>query len=582
MSGKKKLAMKLIELFSLKKSICKFFVNKSSFSCFFVFKCSILALTHGSLNTHFSLFKNNDKYNNKKGSLMSDIPADVLEQRLTVPPAIEKLAPISISERLDAMDILRGMALIGILLMNIEWFNRAIASLGSQDTSLTGLDHAIGWLIRCFVEGKFYKLFALLFGMGFAVMLIRAKEANRPFGAWFSRRMLVLIALGFLHMVFLWSGDILHDYGVAGLLLLAWITLLKKPRFQKYDNPKSFFKLSVVWLSIPIVMSVFAGIGFGLFNDTEDLTAQWQEQILVAKRVEEINLTNQASALQDSDLLAVKSAAELMAEAELIEDISTEEDKLFANAAIEEAQNTDEELIELQAQAIVNQQAEMQQEVDKEIIAFTQNSYWQATEFRFNFALFMLMFTIPFSLSMLLPIFILGYWLVSSGIMKNYQQHAVAFKIMAYVGIGLGMVLETGGLLVAQHPVAHQVMLLQGVGQALFFIGQFVMTVGYFGLIMRLLSHEKWLKRLTLFSPMGRMALTNYIMHSVILSSIFYGYAGGYFGEISRAPQMLIVVAIIAFQLVFSRWWLNTYAFGPLEWLWRCLSYKKLQPMRIQ
>ena len=99
---------------------------------------------------------------------------------------------------------------------------------------------------------------------------------------------------------------------------------------------------------------------------------------------------------------------------------------------------------------------------------------------------------------------------------------------------------------------------------------------------MRLLTHEKWQKRLAVFAPMGRMALTNYIMHSIVLTSIFYGYAGGYFGEISRAPQMLLVLAIIIFQLLFSRWWLSSYAFGPLEWLWRCLSYKKLQPMRIK
>ncbi|MBA6328879.1 DUF418 domain-containing protein [Colwellia sp. MB02u-6] len=193
----------------------------------------------------------------------------------------------------------------------------------------------------------------------------------------------------------------------------------------------------------------------------------------------------------------------------------------------------------------------------------------------------MLTFTLPFAFTMLLPIFILGYWLVSSSIMKHYQEHALAFKIMAYLGLGLGTVLEVAGLLVAQHPVANQVMLLQVVGEKLFFIGQFVMTAGYFGLIMALLTAQKWRKRLAIFIPMGRMALTNYIMHSVILSSIFYGYAGGYFGEISRAPQMLIAFAIVVLQLWFSRWWLNQYAFGPLEWLWRCLSYKKIQTMRL-
>lgn len=503
---------------------------------------------------------------------MSDIQADTLEPRATLTPPMENLAPIAISQRIDAMDILRGLALVGILLMNIEWFNRAMVSLGSQDSSLTGFDHAVGWLIRCFVEGKFYKLFALLFGMGFAVMLIRAKEAGRPFGAWFLRRMLVLIIFGLLHMVFLWGGDILHDYGFAGLLLLGWVTLLKKPGFKKYDNPKSFFKLSVVWLTVPIMFSILTGIGFGLSNDTDDLTAQWQEQIKVAERVKAINLATETLSQQDGE---GQGEAELTAaSAALVKptnDIAEEELELSA-----------EELIELQAQAIVAQQADMQMDVDEEVSAFTAGSYWQATEYRLNFALFMLMFSVPFAFSLLLPIFILGYWLVSSGIMKNYQQHAAAFKIIAYVGVGIGLALETGGLLVAQHPAANQVMLLQGVGQTLFFIGQFVMAVGYFGLIMGLLTHNKWHKCLSIFTPMGRMALTNYIMHSVILTTIFYGYAGGYFGEISRAPQMLLVFAIVVFQLLFSRWWLNNYAFGPLEWLWRCLSYKKIQAMRIQ
>ena len=528
---------------------------------------------------------------------MSDVQADT---QGSPPPSVlttAKLAPIAINQRIDAMDILRGIALIGILLMNIEWFNRAIAGLGSQDTSLTGLDHAIGWLIRCFVEGKFYKLFALLFGMGFAVMLIRAKEAERPFGAWFSRRMIALIVFGILHMVFLWGGDILHDYGFAGLLLLGWVILLKRERFKKYDNPRSFFKLSVIWLSVPVFFSVMAGIGYGMLQDTDDLTVQWHEQIKVAERVEEIQRENDKKVAESEAATELTSLEQVTSESDQLP--LTKETLVVMNSSplptnedqtdsITTEENTEtikpsaEELIEQQAQAIVSQQQELKENEAEEVSAFTQDSYLEATEFRLDFTLFMLMFTIPFSFTMLLPIFILGYWLVSSGIMKNYREHSSAFKITSWVGIGMGLVMETAGLLVAQHPVANQVMLIQGVGQALFFIGQFVMTVGYFGLIMCLLTHDKWHKRLSVFSPMGRMALTNYISHSVILTSIFYGYAGGYFGEISRAPQMLIVFAIIAFQLVFSRWWLNNYAFGPLEWLWRCLSYKKFQPIRLQ
>ena len=526
---------------------------------------------------------------------MSNIQANMPESSASPSTMIKNLAPIAVNERIDAMDILRGLALIGILLMNIEWFNRAISSVGSQDTRLTGLDHAVGWLIRCFIEGKFYTLFALLFGMGFAVMLIRAKAAKRPFGAWFSRRMLILMVFGFLHMVFLWGGDILHDYGFAGLLLLGWVTLLKKPLFKPYDNPTSFLKLALMWLSVPILLSVITGIGFGLSHSTEDLTAQWHEQIKVAERVEAINLAEIILAQQNSEALTTTKA---LIAARTIPDIKEDIDSsslpskpssspapVEPTTAINDSvraalELSPQALIERQAQAIVAEQAEMQADERREINAFTNSSYWQATAFRLNFALFMLTFTLPFAFTMLLPIFILGYWLVSSSIMKHYQEHALAFKIVAYLGLGLGSVLEVAGLLVAQHPVAKQVMLLQVVGEKLFFIGQFVMTTGYFGLIMALLTTQKWRKRLAIFIPMGRMALTNYIMHSVILSSIFYGYAGGYFGEISRTPQMLIAFAIIVLQLWLSRWWLNHYAFGPLEWLWRCLSYKKIQTMR--
>jgi uncharacterized membrane protein YeiB len=468
--------------------------------------------------------------------------------------------------------------------MNIEWLNRAIAGLGSQDTSLTGLDHAIGWLIRCFVEGKFYKLFALLFGMGFAVMLLRAKELGRPFGAWFSRRMLALIAFGLLHMVFLWGGDILHDYGFAGLVLLAWIFLLRKEGFKQYDNPRSFFKLSVIWLSVPVFITIMTGIGFGISQDTQDLTMQWQDQIKVSAHVERLMSEHEARTTEEQQTLTrLKNDEKTLAET--LTTVDTIQPQIVESQSVEDKADiqvlSSDELLLQQAENIVAEQLEISTRENEEVAAFTQYSYWQATLFRIDFMAFMLMFTPPFVFMMLLPVFILGYWLISAGVMKNYQEYRSAFNIMAWIGCGLGVGLETAGLLIVQHPVANQIMLLQGVGETLFFVGQYVMAIGYFALIMRLMCSEHWRRRLNHFAPMGRMALTNYIMHSVILTSIFYGYAGGYFGEISRAPQMLIVLAIVIFQLAFSTWWLKYYAFGPLEWLWRCLSYKKMQPMKL-
>jgi uncharacterized protein len=78
------------------------------------------------------------------------------------------------------------------------------------------------------------------------------------------------------------------------------------------------------------------------------------------------------------------------------------------------------------------------------------------------------------------------------------------------------------------------------------------------------------------------MALTNYIMQSVILLLVFHGYAGGLYGQVSRSGQMLVVVAILVIQIVLSTWWLKRYRFGPLEWLWRLATYLSWQPLRIR
>ena len=82
------------------------------------------------------------------------------------------------------------------------------------------------------------------------------------------------------------------------------------------------------------------------------------------------------------------------------------------------------------------------------------------------------------------------------------------------------------------------------------------------------------------FAAAGRLALTNYLLHSVILTTVFYGYGFGLYAEIPRFSQMGFVVAVVALQLVLSPWWLARYRFGPVEWLGRSLTYWQRQPMR--
>lgn len=499
------------------------------------------------------------------------------------------LSPVAADQRINALDILRGFALIGILLMNIEWFGRPVSELGSFNLELTGLDHAVGWIIRCFVEGKFYKLFALLFGMGFAVMLTQAMRKDRPFGAWFTRRMLVLFALGIVHMAFVWQGDILHDYALAGLLLLGFIFLLRKKRFQKFNNPSSILKLALWWLTVPMLLASLAGLGFGVFVDRQSLTEQWKEGQEVRALVSQLEV----QALETTESLipeqseTTEETSEALIDEESNIDLAAEESGLVdtdIDADAEEVAENEED-VELtpqeQAQEIFDAEQEYAQERADEKTAMIEGSYWQTTMFRIETSAKWLLFSPVFALTLLIPIFLLGYWLVISGAIREHSKHAKLFGYMARIGLGVGLFVTVGGLLIMGHPAVEHIGVFQGIGNVLFTGGQFFMAAGYLGVLVRLLDSPKWYKILARLAPMGRMALTNYIMHSIILSSIFYGYAGGFYGEISRAPQMLIVLAIVILQILLSTWWLQRYQFGPLEWLWRSLTYKSRQPFKV-
>ena len=141
----------------------------------------------------------------------------------------EDLGPIAANQRIEALDVVRGFALLGIFLMNIEFFNRTFGSFDEgMPRGLTGIDWVASWFIAYFVQGKFWTIFSLLFGMGFAVMMVRAEQAGREFEKVYLRRVLALAVFGAAHFVFLWEGDILFSYAVAALMLM--VVLYAKPK----------------------------------------------------------------------------------------------------------------------------------------------------------------------------------------------------------------------------------------------------------------------------------------------------------------------------------------------------------------
>ncbi|MDP6687794.1 MAG: DUF418 domain-containing protein [Acidobacteriota bacterium] len=111
------------------------------------------------------------------------------------------------------------------------------------------------------------------------------------------------------------------------------------------------------------------------------------------------------------------------------------------------------------------------------------------------------------------------------------------------------------------------------------YFASLLVSLGYASVIMLICKYGLLTKVTSALANVGRMALTNYLLHTIIATTIFYGHGLGYFGQVSRVGQILIVCGIWAFQIPFSAWWLKRFRFGPFEWLWRTLSYMDQQPL---
>src|SRR5262245_44771460 len=134
---------------------------------------------------------------------------------------LQTLGPIAPSERILVLDILRGIALLGILIINMQVFSLPAASffLG-QPLFPDALNQSAAWLVSVFGEGKFNSIFSFLFGVGFAIQLNRAEQQAGSFLVTYLRRIFALFAFGMLHYFFLWNGDVLRFYAVLGVALL--------------------------------------------------------------------------------------------------------------------------------------------------------------------------------------------------------------------------------------------------------------------------------------------------------------------------------------------------------------------------
>ena len=166
---------------------------------------------------------------------------------------------------------------------------------------------------------------------------------------------------------------------------------------------------------------------------------------------------------------------------------------------------------------------------------------------------------------------LIGMTLYRLGVLRGELSKRV-YVAMSVVGlaIGLALIAYGGHLNAANEWSIRTSMFLGALPNQL---GSIFVSLGYIGIIMRLLqSPLRNLMQATL-APVGRMALTNYLGQSVICTTIFYGHGLGWFGSVDRVGQMQIVIAIWAFQIVASMLWMKRYRFGPVEYLWRTMTY---------
>lgn len=399
-------------------------------------------------------------------------------------------APIDAPRRILALDAIRGFALLGIFLMNVEWFTRPMQEMGSGIAPGTaGPDHVVAWLVYVFVQGKFWVLFSLLFGMGFAVMSARAGDAA-TFNRAYLRRCAVLLLFGVAHAVLLWPGDILHSYAVAALILLA---------FGEMPDRKRLWLGIAIYAGVVLLSLLIGGVLAALPADAGEELA------------EASGLTREAAV----------AAARVYAHGDFV-------------------------------QVTAQRWRDFMRLLESDVVV------------------------VP----MAIGVFMIGVWLVRSGRMHDVAGQRAFFARMALYAIPAGLALVACSLALGTSFDARSQMGLMTVASAVMLAGSLPLALGYLALFVLGLGVPGLRRVLGWLAPAGRMALTNYLMQSLVAALVFHGYGLALWGQLGRAAQVALVFAVFAAQLLLSALWLSRFRFGPMEWLWRWATYGARPPMR--
>ena len=177
--------------------------------------------------------------------------------------------------------------------------------------------------------------------------------------------------------------------------------------------------------------------------------------------------------------------------------------------------------------------------------------------------------------------FLLGTWFIRSGVMENTAAHLPLFRKFATILLPLGIGMGVAGSFIATSHVPGVDTDGFMLADALHMMGNLPACLGYVGLVVLMLHSRSVFSKVKVLAPFGRMALTNYLTQSLVMSLVFLGHGMAMYG-MGRAAQLGFAACLLTAQIIFSHIWLSFFRYGPAEWLWRAITYMQWPAMRIE
>ncbi|MXY91496.1 MAG: DUF418 domain-containing protein [Gammaproteobacteria bacterium] len=421
-------------------------------------------------------------------------------------------APVSGKARIRSIDTLRGVALLGILVINILAFAQPFGSMFDPrvDGATEGANFALFAGAEIFVEGGMRAIFSMLFGAGLLIFMNKpGADAGEVRGLYYRRTGLLVLFGLFNAYALLWVGDILYIYGMTGLLLFLFRNLS--------PNKLLFWAIGVLLFTTLI----HVGLHYSL-RQLGEIVAEAQ---------------------------ALGPGAELT---ELQRESVQAWDAMLAEQGLSEAGQAEE--------------------VETRHSGYVDNFVFSASLTIYMQTIGLLVFGLWDTLGMMLLGMALMKWRVFDA-----SRSIRFYLLLMLLGFGVGLPLnawETMTFVESGYQLHWQ-----SINRPTYDLGRLSLALGYIGLVMVVCRSGVLTRLQAALANVGRMALTNYLMQTIICNLVFLGIGFGQFAAWDRSGMYLFVLGVWLFQIVFSHIWLRHYRFGPFEWLWRSLTYRRRQPM---